>query len=76
MGRPANKPTPADGEHYNTVLMTTAQHQPRAQANRTSALPWIVVARDWAGCVSDFLTIRGRRLRFFHHAGCLPPNRI
>ena len=27
----------ADCEHYNPVLMTTTQHQPRAQANRTSA---------------------------------------
>ena len=45
MGRTANKPIPAHGEHYNPVLMTIAQHQPRAQANRTSALPWIVVAR-------------------------------
>ena len=43
MGRPANKPIPAHGEHYNPVLMTHAQHQPRARANRTSALPWIVV---------------------------------
>ena len=49
MGRTANKPTP-DCEHYNFVLMTHAQHQPRAQANRTSALPWIVVAwvEHWA----------------------------
>ena len=43
MGRTANKPTLAGCEHYNPVLMTHAQHQPRAQANRTSALPWIVV---------------------------------
>jgi len=38
MGRTANKPTSAHCEHYYAVLMTTAQHQPRAQANRTSTL--------------------------------------
>ena len=38
MGRTAIQPIPADCEHYNPVLMTITQHQPRAQANRTSAL--------------------------------------
>ena len=55
MGRPRNKSTPAHGEHYNPVLMTTAQHQPRAQANRTSALPWIVVA--WVEHLAQVLLI-------------------
>ena len=61
MGCTANKPTPAHCEHYNPVLMTHAQHQPRAQANRTSALPWIVVCG---------LNTARRCWGFFDSTGC------
>ena len=60
MGRTANKPIPAHGEHYNPVLMTHAQHQPRAQANRTSAL---------TRTLSGYAETVGRRLGFFDHTG-------